>query len=650
MFSYCNRMRIENNYQIKPVNTYKYFSKPNIKPINTNITELQSYPQVYFVGKKILDKETQNNKLIKQINEILLEDNPDEEINITELNYRAMKILSTIERRANDLYAEAQLIAEDKRLNPQQKYNRGKEIINEIKRMVKMKTVVYVKPNYRPRDEKTDYALINKFKSALLNDNFNLTKVFEQHYAPLQDIKTLKELGEKYPHITIPKRPEEVIAKKLINTLTRDFYEELDEAFSANDKKTMQKLLSDKIMQLIDDNITAKTKEEKDTLAIKIIKPTIKEISARYYKLKNSGSFSSIPEFRKTNKNLLTENDLKLLALDYDDFVLTVIKEQYRDLKNPNDIVYSKNGQTIKVSSLRDSDYKFDKIPNRVKGLIAEAQKLRKSQRDYKNYTPEHFKKKLEFYADRFGDNEEYLELALKFHSCKFGKTDIEMLTKFLEQSDKVWDGDQTIDDLLHFVYKNSISPKDTELIDELERQRQIEQIKIENKKIAALNNAQNEFDNYMNILYAHNLNYLASRCANYRPTSIDKDELKYAKYITELFSHNVSGNKIKNKDKLESKLMRVTTYLDYLNTDTELLLEAQKYATQHGGSIDFEKAGQYILNAEFVKSYPQSLQYAQNKEILKMIVENTNQETAIEYLCKYDNYLDYSSNEKAKI
>ena len=32
------------------------------------------------------------------------------------------------------------------------------------------------------------------------------------------------------------------------------------------------------------------------------------------------------------------------------------------------------------------------------------------------------------------------------------------------------------------------------------------------------------------------------------------------------------------------------------------------------------------------------------------MIVENTNQETAIEYLCKYDNYLDYNSNEKAKI
>ena len=97
---------------------------------------------------------------------------------------------------------------------------------------------------------------------------------------------------------------------------------------------------------------------------------------------------------------------------------------------------------------------------------------------------------------------------------------------------------------------------------------------------------------------------------------------------------------------------MRIMTYLDYALSDSDntILKNANLYAHNQNNEIDMEKAGKYILNAEFIQNYPQSLELASNKEIAQKIMQNSDPNKAIEYLCKYDDYKDFSQSEKLKI
>lgn len=620
-----------------------------------NMTSLpDTYPAVYFTGKKITDINEGKNKLLRQLDEILKEDAPEEEINQTEIQYKSLRLMMRLKNQLERLYAEGEILWADKILNPQQKYSRAMQIKKEVNAIKNVydRGYLYIVQTNPITDEKTDYVLINKFKSSVGEDNFNLKKTFVDYYQPMNDIHSIKELKKRYPKIHIPSKPEDVIARKLESTITRDFYEDLDDAFVLKDKKKAKELLSSKVLQLLNDNIKIKSQEEKDNAYKKLIGPTVKAISARYYKLHNTNSFSSVPEFRKQNKNLLSENDIKLLGINYEDFVLSVLKEQYTNFKNPNEIVYSKNGTTVKVSSIKDSDYKFEKIPSRIMKLIQDSEKVRTSQRDYKNYTTENFKKKLEFYAEKFDESERLLHTIVQFDSCLFGDDDIKMLIKFLQEADKVWDGEKTIKELEEYISDNSIKPTHTERINAIEEKKRVEAIKAENKKIATLRNLQENFDARINILYENNLNYLAEIYSKYKPSSLDEQQIKIAQTITDTIDKNIHGNSLKNKEKAETQLMRVSRYIEYLTSDKEnpVFKNAVKYATNSDGKTDIEKAGKYILNAEFIKNYPQSLELASNKEIAEKIAQESNQDKAIEYLCKYDDYRDLNANEKTKI
>lgn len=642
--------------QYNPQKIYNTGYGVNDNRQSTNITKLYAtYPAVYFTGKKITDIDDGKNKLLRQLDEILKEDIPEEEINPTELQYKGLRVMMSLKKQLEDLYAEGELLWQDKILNPQQKCNRAMQIkreVNSIKNIYNRGFLYIVRNNKYTADEKTDYVLINKFKSSVMNDNFNLNKAFLDYYKPINDIHSIKELQKKYPKIHIPEKPEEVVARKLESTITRDFYKELDDAFTNNDKNKAKELLSSKVLQLLNDNIKIKSQEDKDLALKKLISPTVKIISAKYYKLHNTHSFTSVPEFRKVNKNLLNENDIKLLSVNYEDFVLSVLKEQYTNFKNPNEIIYSKNGKMIKVSSLKEPEYKFDKIPSRIISLVQSAKKVRVSQRDYKNYSVEHFKKKLEFYSEKFGESERLLHTIVRFDSCLFGDDDVKMLIKFLQEADKVWDGEKTIKNLEDYVFYNSIGPVHTDRINAIEEKKRVNIIKAENKRIATLRNIQDNFDNYINILYENNLNYLAATCSKYKPETLDDPKIKYANIITDVLDKHIHNNSIKNKEKVEKQLMRISRYIDYTNSDDNkaILTDARTYAQKPNGDIDIEKAGKYILNAEFIQNYPQSLECASNKEIAKKIGQTSDKNKAIEYLCKYDDYLDLSKDEKSKI
>ena len=622
---------------------------------NNSIQNLPvTYPALYFTGSKITDIDGWRSAFIRRFDEILKEDAPEEEINQTEIQYKGLRVMMRLKNQLEKLYAESEILWADRVLNPQQKYSRAMQIKKEVNAIKNVydRGYLYIVQKNNVADEKTDYVLINKFKSSVSEDNFNLEKVFKNYYQPMNDIHSIKELKKKYPKIHIPQRPEDVIARKLESRITRDFYEDLDDAFILKDKKRAKELISSKVMQLLNDNIKIKSPEEKENAYKKLIGPTVKTISARYYKLHNTNSFSSVPEFRKQNKNLLSENDIKLLGINYEDFVLSVLKEQYTNFKTPNDIVYSKNGTTIKVSSIKDSDYKFEKIPSRIAKLIQDSEKVRTSQRDYKNYTTYNFKKKLEFYAEKFDESERLLHTIVQFDSCLFGDDDIKMLIKFLQEADKVWDGEKSIKELEEFITDNSIKPAHTERINAIEEKKRVDAIKTENKKIATLRNLQENFDAHLNILYENNLNYLAEIYSKYKPSSLDEQQIKIAKTITDTIDKNVHSNTLKNKEKAQTQLMRVSRYIEYLTSDNEnpIFKNAVKYAASPKGETDIEKAGKYILNAEFIKNYPQSLELASNKEVAEKIAQESNPNKAVEYLCKYDDYRDLNAIEKTKI
>ena len=80
----------------------------------------------------------------------------------------------------------------------------------------------------KPVAPELDNALISRFKVALLEENYNLDKVFNDYYSSLKDINNLEELHKVYPKIKLPTNPADVVAEKISGVLTRDFYEELD--------------------------------------------------------------------------------------------------------------------------------------------------------------------------------------------------------------------------------------------------------------------------------------------------------------------------------------------------------------------------------------------------------------------------------------
>ena len=57
-----------------------------------------------------------------------------------------------------------------------------------------------------------------------MNDDFDLRRVFIEHYSGLRDMKTIEEVKEAYPDIILPIKPEIVIADKIVTkSLNRDF-------------------------------------------------------------------------------------------------------------------------------------------------------------------------------------------------------------------------------------------------------------------------------------------------------------------------------------------------------------------------------------------------------------------------------------------
>lgn len=646
-----------NNISNKNIFKYTSSTEPIKSEQNTNVaTNVEpsvvkypylSFKAMYNVKTKKIDTESERNKLVRQFDDLLGED-----LSVEDLFMRhTMKILSDLSetaKRIEQVSVEADLIVNSKTLSQQQKAERTKVLLKEANSL--QKNAGKVKPFVPPKepDEKYDSRLINKFKSAVNQENFNLEKVYQDYYGDLNKITSLDKLKKQYPKIKIPQNPRTVIADKITDTLTRDFYESLFEVVRAGDEKKIADICVSKI-----DEVLTQSVKKPDEVLHKVCATTTKHILLKLKKLVQDNTFSSIPEFRKNKTAQITDTDTKLLSVNFEKFVLHAIKEQYLERKKPNEIKYAEGNISIPVASLSDKAYKFEKIPEKIKVFMNTARQIEAAKRDYENFDEAQLKERLNFHANgKIGLNEEVLESIIDFDSCKFCNGDKIALFKFLRELDAVYDEKKTVERALATIRKEELRPKETELINKLEKQKAAERYKEEQKKTFELNKLKTEFDNAINLLYANDLNASANTCGKYRPENLSKKSLENVQYLVDIINANTKNDEI-NTSMVRSKINNWDAYNSLCESEPDgvLLQKTHNYAKEPDGIVDIDRAGSYINNSRIVENYPQSIECLKNKEIVSGIIEKAaNDEVAINCLCKFDNYKNLNLEEKTHI
>lgn len=644
-----------------PQNTTISGEKYEASPENTAVPAKYSqiaFGAIYNVKQKKFDIDAEKSKLLRQTEEILKSESQDADITdvVSNILEKELSKFRYRLKKQKELLAEAEALSANKTMSQKQKADKANELKKAFNLLMKNRTRVKENTPKKKIDEKIDFQLVNKFKSSISLDDFNLDKVYNEYYRDLASISTIKELNEKYPKIKTPLSPQEIIAKKMENTLTRDFYEELDELFIKVDKDKIFDFCNSKVTEMCD-QIAQGTTFGKDEIYSKIAPHALKAILKKYALIKIESGFSSVPEFRKNKNPIVSKTDLDLLSVDFDKFVLDVIKKQYLQGQKLNNITYQQGNIKINAGALKEPEYKFEKVSERIKKLMTAATSITTAQRDYGNFDAAQLKNRLNFHASReIGNNEQLLENIIAFDSSSLESEDKAALIKFLKILDNVYDGKISAQEAVFEIKKKDIRSKEAERLNEIEKQKAAEIYKAEQKKNFELNSLKNSFDDAINLLFMNNLNGIANMCSKYRPENPDEETVKNAKFITEIINNHLKDKKEDeiNKGKLESNIIRWDTYNYYKNNDPQspLLVDALKFAKNKAGVIDTNKVGKYIINREIVENYPDSTDFVKYPELLSKIIEKTqnNTQKAVEYLCKFDEYQDLGENEKTHI
>lgn len=638
------------------------------KPVSTKIShkvnqkELSNVP---FYGAVKLNANAMNiqqkrNKLVKLIDSILevisLAEMPPKEY--SELEYRKMITYTHQLFIRKDKLFEKLVELENPKMTNSERMMLLAHYDAEAKKLKNALPVYREQPVIDAKISALDTTLLSKFKNALLDDDYNLGKIFEEHFAPLAGILTVAELQEKYPRMILPQNPYDVVADKLLSTLTRDFYETFDEFDEKGDFKGCDAYVDKTLNSVFEANapLLGATPEQAyiafaDQMIDKII-----EKHERILDEEDPTSFSSIPIHRKTDKAPITAGDVKLLGVDFDDYVTSVIREIYLDKKKPNEIIYSNEEQTFSVNSIADSAYKFDKISERIKTMIADAAKIQKLQRNYDKFDNEELKSRLNFYANKeIAENNVVFENIVNFYGCNFDKEDIACLKLFLKALDSVYDGKMSVTELEKGIQAKELIPKGTERVNQQELEEISQKYRAEQQLALKLSALKNKFDDAMNTLYQNGMSNCATSLSKYRPEALTSQAIENVDYICDKLTENLKGNGVlKGKERLESTLLSWDTYNFYKDCDggKEIIANAETALLHEYGSSSPELIGQYLLCNDIIEDYPKSMNYYKQPELLERIIEKADGDKTLAklYLAKYEDYLVWEDSEKSQL
>ena len=569
-------------------------------------------------------------KLLKQIDNILNKSMPIDPMEIFNklLRVEARKVYEKYDNNYYGNYSETyieKLLTKAK----QDIYRKAESILSDLNKKVQ-----------NSKEENYDNELLNRFKSATAIDNFRLDEIYIDYYSGLNKVSTLNEVKEKYPKLILPKTPQEVIAKKIIDCFTKSQYIILKTLMENKvDDNVIDAYFINTVREIID-MLTSNYNGDKTSIEDAVLDTTTRMFGKKFASLTKGVGFDALPETIKVKNKQITPLDIKMLSINYDNFVISTLKKQYLEGKKPTEIKFKEGDITVSIKELNGSDYKIEKPNEKIKSFIQSAKAIYNKERDYEHQSIELLKNRLAYFSDHIvEDDDTILNLIIDFDSCKFTQEDVTQLIKFLQILDDVETGNTNIEETLKKI--QYLRPIGTDKINSKERKIVIEQKKLEQQRLLDFKQYCREYDSLLGLMYRNNLDEIATIAAQYRPTNIDSSK-KDCEIFKNLIKKHIENGEIKGPNELDAKIRYLHKFLTYQNYEQNNPIYKNAIKNTSTKLIDEISTGHYIVAAEIINNYPASLKgISQEKAQLVNIIKNkakTN-EQAIKGLIKYDKY-----------
>ena len=486
----------------------------------------------------------------------------------------------------------------------------------------------------------------------------NLDKVYAKYYSRLNELSTVKEVQEEFPKIKLPSSPQEVVANKIVNSFDRKFIENIIKTFvdikepRAVKKEAVKTLLAELHAKLGDVAKTSGIDDEfwRNNFEIDVYNKLMQKLKAAI----SSGDCSSFQTKNKTMTNIISPEEKQLLQIDYDKYILSILRQLYIEGKKLSEISYKEGDTVILPRTFTNLQYKFEKPNEKDKDIVRKALKIKQAERNYERFTPEQLQVRLKHYGNSdFAENEEILNHLIAFDSSLFTPEDKEALIPFLRILDNVSDEKITLKQAIKLIKEQNLQPHGTNKLNQEEKEKLAAKLLAERKQVTQHNEYCKIFDSAIDKLYQNKLEEVATLCSVHRPKTIE-DSKEATDDILKTIQKHVIDDSIVAPNKLETELRSISKYFELKTYDKEnpFFAEALQFATKPDRSIDKIQAGKYILARENIANYPASLSsYSKEfQDIVTTISQRYSPQEAALKLLKLDNYIELPQNERLQI
>ncbi len=505
----------------------------------------------------------------------------------------------------------------------------------------------------RVAQDKNNYNLLNKLYTAVANDDMNLDNVYKKYYSDLNKLSTLTEVKHIYPKLEIPSSPEEEIAKKIVNTFDKNFVEDFFNKIEDIPGEEAVDILTNAIEEKIG-LLSKDSNMDKDFLTKKLLTKTYLQFFIKPKVLGDTMDFSTFPTQAKPIKNIISQDEKKLLQIDYDAYVIDVLKQLYIDGKKLSEISYQEGDTVLKPKAFSNSKYKFEKPNEKIKDIIRKALKIKQSERNYEKFDTEQFQNRLRYYGNSdIAGNEEILERLIDFDSSQFTPEDKEALIPFLRILDDISDGKISQSEGIKLINEQNLKAHGTNKLNQTEKEKFTQELIIERKRKAEFKNYCEQFDNAVDLLYKNKLEEAGTICSAFRPQDNNESKEISNKILQTIQKYAINGEITQSK-KLDTEIKALSKYfeLKLFDKNNPKLIAAENFTKKSYGFIDEVKAGQYIINKDIVENFPTSLGTftPEYQGIVSTICQKYSNEEATAKLIKLNDYMLLPQNERLQI
>lgn len=481
----------------------------------------------------------------------------------------------------------------------------------------------------------------------------NLDNVYKKYYSDLNKLSTLTEVKLIYPKLEIPSSPEEEIAKKIVNTFDKNFVEDFFNKIEDIPGEEAVDILTNAIEEKIG-LLSKDSNMDKNFLTKKLLTKTYLQFFIKPKVLGDTMDFSTFPTQAKPIKNIISQDEKKLLQIDYDAYVIDVLKQLYIDGKKLSEISYQEGDTVLKPKAFSNSKYKFEKPNKKIKDIIRKALKIKQSERNYEKFDTEQFQNRLRYYGNSdIAGNEEILERLIDFDSSQFTPEDKEALIPFLRILDDISDGKISQSEGIKLINEQNLKAHGTNKLNQTEKEKFTQELIIERKRKAEFKNYCEQFDNAVDLLYKNKLEEAGTICSAFRPQDNNESKEISNKILQTIQKYAINGEITQSK-KLDTEIKALSKYfeLKLFDKNNPKLIAAENFTKKSYGFIDEVKAGQYIINKDIVENFPTSLGTftPEYQGIVSTICQKYSNEEATAKLIKLNDYMLLPQNERLQI